>query len=427
MTTYNHEKYVQQAVDSILSQKVNFRYEVIIGDDASTDETQRILLDNYSNDNRVKLILRKENLNIKSEGPTNGDDIRTRAVGKYIRFAEGDDFWLDDKHLQRMVDWLECHEEYVAVSGRRLCLSERTGYLWINYNNATDNSEVNMDSYLKKPNGVDLMATLIRNYYNDGCYEYRDYLYSRKVGDITLMLQILLHGLIYQMPDIVGVYRTDRVKWASAYNVRNGPLRNFENHIELLDKLKKDCYGNIEYKDLYIKYTRDYLNCILTVEELDKAEKYLRQHYIYEIFIEDLHKKRDEIEDSLRVITQLKNDNWDQDEKLKLAIYWIKNKGKIKRYLLEHNITKICVYGMRYFGDCLIDELRESRIKIVGIIDKRAETVYAPGYSVFYPDDALPDMDALVVTAIISFDKVRKDMSGIVNVPIISLARILYD
>jgi len=63
MITYNHENYISEAVNSTLAQKVNFKYEIVIGDDCSTDKTRDILIE-YKNKHseKIKLILHEKTL-----------------------------------------------------------------------------------------------------------------------------------------------------------------------------------------------------------------------------------------------------------------------------------------------------------------------------------------------------------------------------
>ena len=100
--TYNHEKYICQALDSILMQKTNFTYEILVGDDASTDRTPNILQDYQLNyPNIFRLFLRKTN-----QGPTgNAYPLFFEARGKYIATCEGDDFWCTAEKLQKQVDF----------------------------------------------------------------------------------------------------------------------------------------------------------------------------------------------------------------------------------------------------------------------------------------------------------------------------------
>src|SRR5215208_3554649 len=110
--TYNHERFIVQALESILIQKVNFKYEVIIGDDCSTDNTRKIL-EEYAvkYPDRIKLILHEK----KGEGiPGKLNFISTieAARGKYIALLDGDDFWTDESKLQKQVDFLEKNPGY---------------------------------------------------------------------------------------------------------------------------------------------------------------------------------------------------------------------------------------------------------------------------------------------------------------------------
>lgn len=103
--TYNHEKYIQQSIDSILAQKRdNYRLEIIIADDASTDETQRYIED-YSKNHPgiIKPILRKKNVGIQN----NLVDALKKAKGKYVALCEGDDYWTNPDKLSQQVDLLE--------------------------------------------------------------------------------------------------------------------------------------------------------------------------------------------------------------------------------------------------------------------------------------------------------------------------------
>lgn len=110
--TYNHEKYIAQAMDGFLMQETDFPFEVIVHDDASTDRTADILRE-YEKKYPliVKPIYETENLYSKQDGSL------TRAAnaplkGKYIAMCEGDDYWIDPHKLQIQVDFLESHPDY---------------------------------------------------------------------------------------------------------------------------------------------------------------------------------------------------------------------------------------------------------------------------------------------------------------------------
>lgn len=114
--TYNHAPFIRQCLDHLLAQKTNFPFEIIIHDDASTDGTMEIvaayalqypdiIFPQYQNENQYSKGIR--GLQSRYNYP--------RCRGRYIAICEGDDYWPDPLKLQRQVDFLERHEEYVLT------------------------------------------------------------------------------------------------------------------------------------------------------------------------------------------------------------------------------------------------------------------------------------------------------------------------
>ncbi len=125
---YNHGLYIRQTLDGFLSQKVNFDYEIVVHDDASTDDTQAILNEYKQNHpDKIKLILRKEN--IYSLGVTKifYHNIIKHSEAKYIATCEGDDYWTDEYKLQKQIDFLEANVDYNFSVGKVMRLREDTG------------------------------------------------------------------------------------------------------------------------------------------------------------------------------------------------------------------------------------------------------------------------------------------------------------
>lgn len=115
MLTYNLEKYVSVAIESVLQQKVNFKYKLLIADDCSTDSTVKILK-RYKEayPDKIDLILAKMNGGCAA----NALRIYERLDSEYFAILDGDDLWIGDDKLQRQVDFLDNHPEYSMCAGQ---------------------------------------------------------------------------------------------------------------------------------------------------------------------------------------------------------------------------------------------------------------------------------------------------------------------
>lgn len=127
--TYNHEKYIADAIESFLMQKTNFDFEVLIHDDASIDGTTRILKEyERKYPELIKVVYQKENQHSK------GIKVRSRFLkpitnGKYIATCEGDDFWIDKYKLQKQYDVLENNSNVSMVSHVTSILENNENYV----------------------------------------------------------------------------------------------------------------------------------------------------------------------------------------------------------------------------------------------------------------------------------------------------------
>ncbi|MBI5189392.1 MAG: glycosyltransferase [Nitrospirae bacterium] len=109
--TYNHEKYVAQSLDSILMQEADFEYEIVIGEDCSTDRTRDIVLDYQRRyPDRVRVLPRDKNLGMHR----NWADTYRNCRGEYIAVLEGDDFWTSPHKLQKQADFLDANPDFAA-------------------------------------------------------------------------------------------------------------------------------------------------------------------------------------------------------------------------------------------------------------------------------------------------------------------------
>tara|TARA_R110000823_G_scaffold243818_1_gene368001 strand:+ start:21726 stop:22652 length:927 start_codon:yes stop_codon:yes gene_type:complete len=112
MITYNHEKYIAEALQGVLMQKVDFEVEIIIANDASTDNTHNLIQQLTIGSNNVSINYIKHSFNMGMM--PNFIFALEQCKGKYIALCEGDDYWTDPLKLQRQVDFLESNQEYAA-------------------------------------------------------------------------------------------------------------------------------------------------------------------------------------------------------------------------------------------------------------------------------------------------------------------------
>lgn len=205
MITFNHEKYISEAIDGVLMQKTNFPFELIIGEDCSTDYTREIIRKyEKENPNIIRIITSEKNVGIFN------NLIRTLKVcnGKYIALCEGDDYWTDKYKLQKEIDILE------KESSVGLVCSECERY------NQTDNTFLNnkkiktIKSYsVRNLMGISPINTLTVIFRSSYLPKIFDYLLSPEFNsewniiDLVLWFIIAFDSKILKIPDITGVYR----------------------------------------------------------------------------------------------------------------------------------------------------------------------------------------------------------------------------
>ena len=122
VVTYNQERWIAQCLEGILMQRTSFPFEVVVGEDCSTDGTRAIVAD-YARrfPERIRALLHDANLG----GQMNSYRVRQACRGKYLALVEGDDYWIDPLKLQRQVDFMEAHPEVSLCFHNALILNER--------------------------------------------------------------------------------------------------------------------------------------------------------------------------------------------------------------------------------------------------------------------------------------------------------------
>lgn len=199
MITYNHEKYIGRAIESVLLQKCNFPIELVIGEDCSTDSTRKICEEYQRNNNIIKLLPSEKNLGIIP------NFIRTLSSckGKYIAVCEGDDHWIDPLKLQKQVDYLEKNENVCLVASNYIIYDEETNQS----RKVSIRDRINFEILIKKKNLIPTLTTCIKS---ELIFSYLKEInpIDKKwpVGDYPLWLYLSLKGDIGIINDFTAVY-----------------------------------------------------------------------------------------------------------------------------------------------------------------------------------------------------------------------------
>lgn len=108
---------------------------------------------------------------------------------------------------------------------------------------------------------------------------------------------------------------------------------------------------------------------------------------------------------------------------------WMKTKQQgrhIREYLEENKYKSVAIYGMSHVGKCLLEELKDCGVQIKYAVDRNGAAVNSD-IEIYTPEDALPEVDVMIVTAVYYFNEIRNDLKDKVTCPIVSLEDILFD
>ena len=201
---FNHEHYLRQALDSFLSQKTDFPYEIVIHDDASTDSTAEIIREYEQRYPEIfRPLYQKENQYSKGIHNISAAFNSPRAREKYIAFCEGDDYWISDGKLQTQVDYMEGHPECAlcvhgadSVTEQGESLAEIRPY----QESRVVPAEEVVTERICYPSASMLFRTCLVK-------ELPDYYLKAPVGDIPLHLHLATKGTVYYLDERLCAYR----------------------------------------------------------------------------------------------------------------------------------------------------------------------------------------------------------------------------
>lgn len=263
--TYNHENYIDQTITSFLKQKTNFPFEIIIHDDASTDNT-KLIIEKYQEKypNIIKTIFQEENkysknINIWAEYTF------PLCNGKYIAICEGDDYWSDVYKLQKQVDFLEKNTNYVVCWTDYLNFNG-VDYKENNFNFKSDNITINYNTIFNpyctlslttvfKKEAMDISILSRLKYFKDNSL----YIILLNKGDGAFLnfkssIYRIHEGGVYSLKSLYFQRYSSYLNLKEIYDlVPKSRTKNIEKTLETLKR-------NAAFEALKIKYTSNEIN-----------------------------------------------------------------------------------------------------------------------------------------------------------------------
>lgn len=253
MSVYNHEKYIEQAIKSVLEQEVDFKYELLIGEDCSTDNSLAIIRkyeERYPN--IIHVFAREKNIGAQK----NGYELYMSAQGKYVAILEGDDFWCCSQKMKIQVDFLEKNPDYIACAHRFKVVNENgKSYFDKDFECQFYQQNPYTKEILEQGQMLSHVNTLVfKNIFKDKTID-TDFLikFSDISGDYTLTALLLLNGKMYCIPEYYSCYR--KIVASQSFSFSSLQERNnkrdilFQNAIDLENILnQKYCINCDERK-----------------------------------------------------------------------------------------------------------------------------------------------------------------------------------
>ncbi|SRR6266436_644793 len=215
--TYNHERFIQEAIESALMQETNFLYEIVVGEDFSTDRTREILQDYKARyPEKIRLLLHPKNLG----GAPNFILTLGACRGDYIAFLEGDDYWTSTDKLRFQASFLDEHADCALCHHRVSHLDDATGQIVSEFPLPQRRIQRTAGSELVSDNFIQTCSLMIRR---KAIPRLKKDFAKLKLGDWPICALASQNGWIGYVDQNMGVYRLHP---GSAWSAQNADYRD---------------------------------------------------------------------------------------------------------------------------------------------------------------------------------------------------------
>lgn len=287
---YNHEDFIAEALDSMLMQKADFAFEILIHDDASTDRTADIIRSyEQKYPDIVKPIYQTENQysqNLPFEVYNS-----ERGLGKYIAICEGDDYWTDPEKLQKQVDYMEAHPECSMCVHAAEKVSSETKKRVASVRPSNKNKIFSVEEVIE--GGGELFATNSIMYSREKIPGMPEFYLNATIGDYPVVILGALSGTFYYMDQNMAAYRVGvKGSWTDLHLTDTSALqKHLQDVANLLDEV--NIYTNFKY-DYIISRTKKRNRFYLLLKQLkinETLKKGYRQFYVKPEFLKRILKR----------------------------------------------------------------------------------------------------------------------------------------
>lgn len=282
VATYNHENYIVQALESIRMQVTDYKYEVLVGEDCSTDNTRKILQSYELEHPKFATILYRDH-NMHSEKINNAADLKRRCQGKYIIALEGDDYWIDERKIHKQIQFLEDNPDYLAVAHNCICVNEHSEPNGEVYSEC-HSEEYSIEHYEMNILPGQLTTVMMRNYYIDEVFDTSFIETKIAPGDRRIYFSLIVNGKIHCLQETMSAYRhiTDHGSSYSAtlkYDVPKALkwyLEELKYAYKLSNKRAVKCAEALYLKEILAGYKNKQINISVFWDNISQIRNWMR-------------------------------------------------------------------------------------------------------------------------------------------------------
>jgi glycosyltransferase involved in cell wall biosynthesis len=200
--TFNQKDFIRDCLEGAVNQRLSYSYEIIVGDDCSSDGTREVLIEYQQKyPNLIRLVL-FDTRNKGIPGKINFTTVLKECSGSYVALCDGDDYWSDPLKLQKQIDFLETHADFSICFHRTMELYPDGSKKMETFNTSSEPKIYTIND-LARGNFLHTPSVVFRN--NLG--ELPKWFYDAPVGDLIIHMLGARTGKIYYLPDAMAVYR----------------------------------------------------------------------------------------------------------------------------------------------------------------------------------------------------------------------------